>query len=94
MILEFNIDYILTHDSIARILCDSLNSGTNGDFAKRYAHLMEEDREELETRVRIHLARFGKLGIPTNRQLADTFGLSEVQAGALVSKMAKHLETL
>ena len=94
MILEFNIEYILTHDSIARILCDSLNSGSDTDFSEMYINLMNEDLKELETRVQIHLARYGKLGIPSDRQLANTFGLSEIQAKALVSKMAKHLEIL
>lgn len=93
MILEFNIKYILTHDSIARILCDSLNSSQDRDFAERYKNLLDEDIKEIEDRIRIHLSRFGKLGIPDDRQLSITFGISESQAGAFVSNMAKHLET-
>ncbi len=94
MILEFNINYILTHDSIARILCDTLSHSDSLDFSKQFEALMHEDRSTVELRVKHHLSRFGRLGVPKDSQLANSLGVTEKQAAAFVATMSSHLETI
>lgn len=94
MILELNLKFILTHDSIARVLCDSLSGDSPQTFQQQFDELMHQDQSELEELVRVHMSRYGKLGIPTDKQIADRFSITEREASALVKTFVIKLESL
>lgn len=94
MIIDMTIQFILTPDSIARILCDSLTTHADGSFGDGFNNLLIKNREEIEEISRMHISRYGRLGVPTDKQLANSFSITESQAHALVKTVTDHLETI
>lgn len=96
MTLDINIPFSLINTSVARVLLDVEPVPLTSNF---HAHVQSmirdlDDPNDIASKVKNHLTRYGRLGIPNNAQIAKRFNVTESDAASAVEILSDKLKDL